>query len=125
MNLGEAGVPEECSLFVGAIRRGDVAAARISREIKNISIAARSENYGVPRVRVDFASDQIARDDSFGVAVDQNEIQHLGLREHLDGPSRDLPAKRLISAKQELLPGLSPRVKGSGNLRAAEGTIRE
>jgi hypothetical protein len=62
-------------------------------------------------VRFDFAGDQIAGDNSFGVAIDENEIEHLGLWKHLDGPGGNLPAKRLISAEQKLLASLPPRVK--------------
>src|SRR5688572_5818224 len=125
MNLGEAGVGEERALFVSTISGGDVAAARIGGEIKNVSVPARSEDDGVPGVRFNFSSDQIARDDSFGVAVDQNELEHFGLRKHFDRARGDLPAKRLISAEQKLLPGLSPRVKRPGHLGAPKGAVRE
>ena len=125
MNLGEAGVREERAFFVSAIGGGDIAAARVGRKIENISVAAGREHDGIARVRFDFSRHQTAGDDPFGVAVDQDEIEHLGLRKHLDRAGRDLPAKRLIRAEEKLLAGLAARVKRARNLRAAERTIRE
>ena len=57
--------------------------------------------------------------------VDHDEIEHFGLRKHLHGAGGDLPAKRLISAEQELLAGLAARIKRARNLRAAERAIGE
>ena len=73
----------------------------------------------------DFAGDQIARDDSLGVAIDQDEVEHLGLRKHLHGAGGDLAAERLISAEQELLAGLAAGVKSARDLRAAERAVGE
>ena len=102
MNLRETGIGEERAFFVSAIGGGDVATARVGRKIKNIAVAAGREHDRVAGVRFDFPGDQIARDDSFGVAIDQDEIEHFGLRKHLDGAGGDLPAERLISAEQEV-----------------------
>ena len=98
MDLGVAGVGEERALLVGAIGGGDVAAAGVGREKKNIAVAAGREDDGIGRVPDDFAGDEIARDDALGVPVDEDKIEHLRLRKHLDGAGRDLPAKRLIGA---------------------------
>ena len=125
VNLRVAGIGEERALLVGAIGGGDVAAAGVGREIKNVAVAAGGEDDGIGRVPADFAGDQIADDDALGVAVDDDEIEHLGLRKHLDGAGGDLPAERLVGAEQKLLAGLAAGVKGSRNLRAAEGAIGE
>ena len=50
MNLGVTGIGEERAFLVGAIGCGDVAAARIGREIKDIPIAAGREDDGIARV---------------------------------------------------------------------------
>ena len=125
MDLRVARVGEERAFFVSAIGGGDVAAARVSRKIKNISVSAGREHNGIGRVRFDFSGDQTARDDSFGVPIDQNEVEHFSLRKHLDGSGGDLSAKRLVGAEKKLLPGLAARVKGAGNLGATEGTVCE
>ena len=83
MDLRVARIGEERALFVSAIGRGDVAAARVGRKIKNVAVTAGREHHGVAGVRCDFAGDQIARDDSFGVTIDHDEIEHFGLRKHL------------------------------------------
>ena len=123
MNLREAGIREKRALLISAISGGDIAAARIRRKIKNVAISAGGEHDSVRRMPVDFSGDQVARDDSFGMSVDQDEIEHLRLRKHLDRAGGDLSAKRLITAEQKLLPGLAACVERARNLRAAEGAI--
>ena len=98
MDLREAGIGEERAFFVSAIGGGDVAAARIGRKIKNVAVTAGGEHDGVAACRTISPGDEVARDDSLGVPIDHNEIEHFGLRKHLDGAGGDLPAKRLISA---------------------------
>ena len=123
MNLRETGIGEERAFFVGAIGGGDVAAARIGRKIKNIAVTAGREHDGVARRAARFFRSQVSGDDSLGVAIDEHEIEHLGLRKHLHRAGGDLAAKRLISAEQKLLAGLAARIKRARNLRAAERTI--
>ena len=59
------------------------------------------------------------------MAVDQDEIEHFGLREHRDGAGCDLPAERLIRAEEQLLAGLATGVKSARNLRTAKRAIGE
>ena len=125
MNLRETRVGEERPFFVSAIGGRDVAAPRVGRKIKHVSVAAGREHDRIPRVRFDFSRNETARDDSFGVAVDQDQIEHFGLRKHFDRACGDLPGKRLVGAEEQLLAGLPARIKRTGNLRAAEGTVRE
>src|SRR6266536_6015605 len=82
MNLGEAGITEERATFVSAIGGGDVAAARVGRKKKNIAVTPGSENYGVAREGLDFPCTKIAGDDALGMTVNQNKVEHLGLRKH-------------------------------------------
>src|SRR5690242_4654307 len=125
MNLGETGIGKERTFFVGAIRGCDVAAAGVSRKIEDVAIAASREHNGVAGVLVDLTGAQVACDDSFGVAIDNDNVEHLTLREHLDVACGDLPAKRLITTEKKLLPSLAPRVKRSRDLGAAEGAVGE
>ena len=111
MDLGEAGIGEERAFFVSAIGGGDVAAARIGREIKNISVTAGREHDRVGRVLLDLSRNQIARDDSLGVTIDNDQIEHLGLRKHLHRAGRHLTAKGLVASEKQLLAGLSARIK--------------
>src|SRR5437660_835805 len=113
MDLREAGIGEERALFVGAIRGGDVATARVGREVKDVAVAASREHNGVGRVLVDLSRDQVARDDSLGVTIYNHQVEHLGLRKHLHGASGDLAAERLITAAKQLLTSLAARVKRS------------
>ncbi len=113
VDLGETGIGEERAFFISAIRRGDVAAARVCGEIKNISVTAGGENDRVRGDVVDLTRAQIPGDDSLGMSIYNNDVEHFGLRKHLHGAGGDLPAKRLITPKQKLLAGLSPRIERS------------
>ena len=120
MDLGETGIGEKRAFFVSAIGRGHVAAARVGRKIKNVSVTAGRENNRIASEHFDLSGAQIASDDSFGVTIDNHEIEHFGLRKHLHRAGGDLAAKRLITTEQQLLAGLTARVKRSRDLRAAE-----
>ena len=98
MNLRETGIREERTFFVGAISRGDVASARVRRKIKNVAVAAGRKDDGVRGMGADFSRDQVARDDAFGVPIDENQIEHFRLRKHLDRAGGNLPTKPLIRA---------------------------
>src|SRR5256885_3689456 len=57
------------------------------------------------------------------MAVDDDEIEHLGARIHLDAPARDLLLHRLIATEKELLTGLPPCVESPRYLSAAKGSV--
>src|ERR1700730_4154618 len=123
MNLRETGIREEGAFFVRAIRRRDVAAARVGCEIKNIPIAAGRKHDRVGRDVVDFTRAQIADHDSLGVAIDNDNVEHFGLGKHLYRAGRDLATERLITAEKKLLAGLAASLKSWRDLRAAERPI--
>ena len=70
MNLRVTGVGKERPFFIGAIGCGDIAAARVGREIEYISIATGREDDGIARVRFDPSRNQTPRDNPFGVPVE-------------------------------------------------------
>jgi hypothetical protein len=77
-------------------------------------------------VALDLAGDEVAHDDAAGVAVDDDEVEHLGARcVHLHAARADLRDQRLVGAEQELLAGLAAGVEGARDLRAAEGAVVE
>ena len=125
VDLCVAGVGEEGAFLVGAPGGGDVAALGVGGEIEDVPVAARGEDDGIAGVGGDFAGDHVADDDAPGVAIDDDDIEHLRAREHLDGALRDLFGKGAVSAEEQLLAGLAARVKGAGDLGAAEGAIRQ
>ena len=105
---------------------GDVAADGVGREEVDVAVAAGGEQDGVGGVRLDLAGDQIAGDDDPArPAVDDDEVEHLGARVHLDIAGADLPLERLVGAEQELLAGLAAAVEGARDLGAAEGAVVE
>src|SRR4051812_30476922 len=66
---------------------------------------------------------QIPGDDAARLAVDHDEVEHLGARVHLETAAAHLSLQRLIGAEQQLLTCLSARVKRSRHLRAAERPV--
>ena len=113
MNLREGRIGKERAFFVSAICGGDIAAARVCRKIKNISIPAGREHNGVACVLFDLSRAQAPRDDPLGVSVGNHQVEHLRVRKHLHGARVNLTAQRLITTEQKLLTGLSPCVKRS------------
>src|SRR5205814_7405591 len=69
--------------------------------------------------------DEVARDDALGLAVDHHEIEHLALWMHLDQARADRAHQRRIRTEQQLLPGLSARIKRARDLRAAKRAVRQ
>src|SRR5947207_9775579 len=120
MNLGETRIAEKGATFIRAIGGGDIAPARISRKKKNVAITAGCQNNGIAGEGANRTRAQVACNNAFGVAVDDHQIEHFGLRKHLDFPSRYLAAESLISTKQQLLASLPARVKRARDLSAAE-----
>ena len=92
MNLSETGITEECAALVSAISGGDIATARVGRKKESVAITAGRKNNGIAGERFDLARAKIAGDDSLGMTVDQNEIEHFRLWKHFDGADRDLAA---------------------------------
>ncbi len=64
-----------------------------------------------------------AGDDAASFAVDDDQVKHFSARIHGYGSGVDLALERLISAKEQLLAGLTASVEGSRNLGAAEGAV--
>src|SRR4030095_8106948 len=125
MNLREGWVREERASFKSSIGGCDVAPACVGREIKYVSISASREHDSIRCMSLDFSGTQIAGNDSLGMSLDNHEIEHLRLRKPLYRAGRHLSAKRLITAEQKLLTGLSARVESPRHLGAAEGTISQ
>src|SRR5881394_4646615 len=123
MNLREGRIREERASFKSAIGRRDIAPACVGREIKHVSISAGGEHDSIRGVSFNFSRTQATSNNSFRVSLDNYEIEHLRLREHFDRAGRDLSAKRLITAEQKLLTGLSARVECTRHLGAAKRTI--
>src|SRR6266567_2828024 len=112
MNLGECWIGKERAPFVSTIGGRNIAAARVGREIKYISVSAGGEHNRIGCACLDLSRAQVAGDNSLGVSVGNYQIEHLRLWEHSYGAGSDLTAQRLITAKHELLTSLSTRVKG-------------
>ena len=66
-----------------------------------------------------------AHDDAAGLAVDDDQLEHLVAGVHRDRAGRDLALQRLVGAEQQLLAGLAAGVEGARHLHAAERAVVE
>src|SRR5690606_15084862 len=125
VDLREAGVREGRARAVRAPRRRAVGALGVGREVDDVAVAAGREDDDGGRGRLDLAGDEAARHDAARLAVDDDELEHLGARVHLDGARRDLALERRVGAEEELLTRLAARVERAADLRAAERAVGE
>ena len=121
VDLGEARVGEVGAAPVRAPDGRGVAVLGVGREVEDVSVAAGREDDGVGEVGGDLPGDQVAGDDAAGPSVDDDQVEHLGARVHLDGAGRDLARQRLVGTEEQLLARLASCVEGAGDLDAAEG----
>ena len=61
--------------------------------------------------RADFPRNEVAYDDSAGVAVYDDNVEHLGAGEHLDSTRCYLALESLIGPEQQLLSRLAASVE--------------
>src|SRR5262249_53831474 len=123
VDLRVAGVGEAGALLEGPQDGRHVAADRVGGQVIEVAVAAGGEDDGVGGERLDAAGDEVAGHDAPRLAVDDDEVEHLGPREHLDVAEADLAAERLVGAEQQLLAGLPGEGEGSGDEGAAEGAV--
>ena len=71
----------------------------------------------------DLSGDEVTRNDSLGVAVDEHDVEHLGVLVHRDAAERDLGTQGGVGTEQELLTCLPLGIEGTGDLSAAEGAV--
>ena len=74
---------------------------------------------------LDLAGDEVAGDDAAGLAVDDDELEHLVPGELLDRAGGDLALERLVGADEQLLAGLAAGVEGARHLHATERAVVE
>ncbi len=73
----------------------------------------------------DLSCHEISCDDTLGLTVDENHVEHLIARIALYGTCRNLTVEGSISTEKELLSGLSAGVEGTANLRTSERAVGE
>ncbi len=123
MDLRVARVGKQRSALVGAPDGGHIGALGVGGEIVDVAVSAGAEDDRIGKVGGDRAGDQVARDDAASLAVDDDQVEHLGARMHGDGAGVDLAFKRLVSAEQQLLAGLAASVESARDLGAAERAV--
>ncbi len=77
------GLAKRAPRLMGAPDSGDVRSFRVSGEIVNVAVAAGAEDDRIGDVRFEFAGYEIAADDATRDAINHDEIEHFGAREHV------------------------------------------
>ena len=113
------------ALAVRPPRGRDVAAHGVRREEEHVAVAAAGQHDGVGQVGLDLTRDHVAGDDAAGLAVHDDQLEHLVACVGLDGTCCDLALERLVGADQQLLARLAAGVEGAGDLHTAEGPVVE
>jgi hypothetical protein len=90
MDLNETRVREECASLMRSPGRSDITALRVGREVKNIAVAAGSKNHRICSVGTDLARYEITNHDSFGMSVDQYQVEHFSPGMHFHRRCRNL-----------------------------------
>ena len=123
VDLRVAGVGHVGALAVRTPRGGDVGAHRVGREVEDVAVAARGQHHDVGEVGLDRAGDHVAGDDPAGLAVDDDQLEHLVAGVLRDRAGRDLALHRLVGADQQLLTGLATGVERAGDLHTTERAV--
>ena len=84
MDLREARVGHEGSLFVGLPSRTDIGTHGIGAQKEHIAIATRCQNNGVGTVALHLSGHQVSCNDATGFAFHQDHIHHFMAVVHLD-----------------------------------------
>ena len=92
MNLRVTKIGDAGAALVGAPDGGGIRAAGIGGKIEDISVPARGEHHRISGVAGDPAGLEIAHDDALGVAVHDDEVEHLGVRVGHHVTEANLPA---------------------------------
>ena len=126
MDLGVAGVGEVGALAVRPPGGRDVAAHGVGGQEEHVAVATAWPARPRRRSAVSISPrHHVADDDAAGLAVDDDQLEHLVPGVHLDGAGGDLALQRLVGADQQLLTGLAAGVEGARHLHAAEGAVVE
>src|ERR1700684_563023 len=120
MNLSEARVGEQCTAPMRPPDGSAVARLGVGRQIEDVGIPARRQHNHVGGVTRDLPGYEVPRHDATSSTVDDHHVEQLAADVHRHAAIRQLLFQGLIGAKQQLLSGLTARVKGSLDLHAAE-----
>src|ERR1700742_4739416 len=96
MYLGEAGIAEIGPSPMRFPCCCNIAAHGIGGKIEDVAISAAGQQDCMSEMPFQFAGDQVAGDDAACFSVDDDDIEHLMARKHLDTPERHLTFQRLI-----------------------------
>ena len=123
VDLREAGVGESGALAVALESGRTVRCHGVRREEEDVAVTAGGDDDGVRAVALDLTRYEVAGDDTAGLAVLDDDVEHLMTRVALHRTCCDLLVEGSVGAEQQLLSGLAAGIEGTRNLRTAERTV--
>src|SRR5258708_18605463 len=120
MNLRKTRVPEQGTAAVGSPYGSTVGCLGVSRKIEHIRVPSRRQNHHVGRLALDLAVHEVPGHNAARSAIDDHNIEQLPPDMHCHRTRGYLLFQCLISPEQELLSGLTSRVKRSLDLYPAK-----
>lgn len=120
MELNEGRRRHQCASPVRAPRGSGVGVLGKSRFVEDRAVATRGEDNRMSCGGSDFAGHKVARHDSLGASVRDNEIEHLGPRMQVHSAGSDLALQSLRRRYLQLLPRLPARIVRARNLDATK-----
>ena len=123
MDLRETGIGEISASLIALKGGGTVGIHSVGGKEIGISISSGGNDDGMRAEALELAGDEIAGDDTLGLAVHKYEVEHLvtGITLHRTGGN--LAVKGGISTEKELLSGLSASIESTADLDASERTV--
>ena len=136
LGLVVSGYRDTRRVYLGESRIGEISAAlkrrpgcrtvgthRIGRKEEYVSVSAGSQHHGMGRVAFDLSGNHIADDDTAGLSVHYDHVEHFVAVVRGDLTLAHLALECGIATQQELLTGLSGRIERTRYLCAAEGAV--
>ena len=90
VNLGKAWIGKIGASFIGPVGSRNIGCHGVGGKEKYVSVAARTQDDGMGVVAFDRAGNQVPNNDSPGLTVDNDKIQHFAAGEHFDFAGTDL-----------------------------------
>ena len=125
MDLSVAWVSKSSSSLVRTISSRHVTTLCIGRQKEYVTVSTRCQDDAVAGVAGDLTSHHVADDDALGVAIDFDEVKHLMAVIHFHLTEANLPAQGRVGTEQQLLTGLTTRIKSTGDLCTTERAVRQ
>ena len=125
MDLYITGISKSSTFFVCLPGSTYIGSHCHGRQEEYIAISTGCKNYSMCTVSLCFSGNDISYNNTPCLAINEDQVQDFQTRIHRNVGETHLPALCLVGAQKQLLTGLSPGIKCSGDECSTERTIVE